>query len=94
MPKKWHGELIKPGAVMAMVETADFPQTDSDSDEVLALGRMVSFVCQRAKQLNLGMSTYLLEMALTSLVQDIGEREVPKSIAAEHSVLPTAKDFH
>lgn len=80
---------------MAMVKTVEFPQTDSDSDEVLALGRMVSFVCQRAKQLNLGMSTYFLEMALTSLVQDIGEREVPTtSMAAEQAVLPIAKDVH
>ncbi|MDH4438971.1 MAG: hypothetical protein QE284_01120 [Rhizobium sp.] len=77
-----------------MVKTADFPVTDSDSDEVLALGRMVSFVCQRAKQLNLDMSTYFLEMALTSLVQDIGEREVPNSMSADQSVLPIAKDFH
>ena len=77
---------------MAMVKTADIPQTDAE--EVLALGRMLSFACQRAKQLNLGMSTYFLEMALTSLVQDIGARELPTSMAAERTITPVGTDFH
>ena len=77
---------------MAMVKTADIPQTDAE--EVLALGRMLSFACQRAKQLNLGMSTYFLEMALTSLVQDIGARELPTSMAAERPITPVGTDFH
>ena len=39
-------------------------------EEILALGRMVSYVCQRAKKLNLEMSTYFIEMALISLMED------------------------
>ena len=39
-------------------------------EEILALGRMVSYVCQRAKKLNLEMSTYFIEMALMSLMED------------------------
>jgi transcription antitermination factor NusA-like protein len=77
---------------MAMLNAADFPQTEPD--EVLALGRMVSFVCQRAKQLNLEMSTYFLEMALTSLVQDIGEIEAPSSISGEHPLPSSANELH
>lgn len=77
---------------MAIVETADLPQ--SETEEVLALGRMVSFVCQRAKQLNLEMSTYFLEMALTSLVQDIGERGPQTSISGDLRRAPAASDLH
>ncbi|WP_320199653.1 hypothetical protein RMR16_015895 [Agrobacterium sp. rho-13.3] len=45
-----------------------------ETDEVMALGRMVSFACQRSKEMKLEMSTYFLEMALTSLVHDIDAR--------------------
>jgi hypothetical protein len=77
---------------MAIVKTADLPQ--SETDELLALGRMVSFVCQRAKQLNLEMSTYFLEMALTSLVQDIGDGGLQSSMSGERPPVNAASDLH
>lgn len=65
-----------------------------DTDEVLALGRMVSYVCQRSKVLNLTMSTYFLEMALTSLVNDIGERDMLDTGAEHVIVVPSANELH
>lgn len=92
MPKNRQVELIQSGAVMGIVKTADLPQ--SEAEEVLALGRMVSFVCQRAKQLNLEMSTYFLEMALTSLVQDIGEQGLQTSMSGDRTLVNAASDLH
>jgi len=47
------------------------PTVDDEAEEILALGRMISFACQRAQSMNLEFSTYCLEMALTSLIQDM-----------------------
>jgi hypothetical protein len=92
VPKMRQGEVIELGVVMAAVKISDLPKTETE--EVVALGRMVSFVCQRAKQLNLDMSTYFLEMALTSLVQDIGEREGQASMGGELPRLSSVTDLH
>jgi hypothetical protein len=92
MPKNRQGEFIQSGAVMAILKTADIPQ--SESEELLALGRMVSFACQRANQLNLEMSTYCLEMALTSLVQDMGEREIQTSVPGDRPLVLAVSDLH
>lgn len=48
-----------------------------DTDEILVIGRMVSYLCQRSKAMELGMSTYFLEMALLSLAQDINQHGLP-----------------
>ncbi len=59
------------------------PITDinDETEEILALGRMISFACQRAQSMNLEFSTYCLEMALTSLVQDMKNAGVAASPA-------------
>ncbi|MES5048113.1 hypothetical protein ABVB72_22945 [Rhizobium nepotum] len=64
---------------MAASTTAIFEQ--DDADEILALGRMVSYLCQRSKSMELGMSTYFLEMALLSLAQDINKQGLPLTSA-------------
>ncbi len=46
-----------------------------DEEDLLALGRMVSYACQRAKTMNLEFSTYCLEMAMMSLMQDLARSE-------------------
>ncbi|WP_117194452.1 hypothetical protein [Rhizobium terrae] len=46
-------------------------ETDHDAADILALGRMVSYACQRAQSMKLDFSTYCLELALTSLIQDM-----------------------
>jgi len=51
--------------------TTPLTNADQDAEDILALGRMISFACQRAQSMNLEFSTYCLEMALTSLIQDI-----------------------
>jgi len=58
--------------VIMVASTAAILEQDN-ADEILALGRMVSYLCQRSKSLELGMSTYFLEMALLSLAQDINQ---------------------
>lgn len=65
-----------------------------DADEVMALGRMVSYVCQRSKVLNLGMSTYFLEMALMSLVNDIGQRETVALDIAPATMVTDLSELH
>lgn len=65
-----------------------------NADEVMALGRMVSFACQRSKGLNLGLSTYFLEMALMSLVNDIGQCETGASSIAPASMLTDISELH
>ncbi|MFK3781117.1 hypothetical protein [Agrobacterium sp. NPDC089420] len=63
---------------MAASTTALLEQVEQDNaDEILALGRMVSYLCQRSKSMELGMSTYFLEMALLSLAQDINQHGLP-----------------
>ncbi|MBA4775332.1 MAG: hypothetical protein H2044_06700 [Rhizobiales bacterium] len=62
---------------MAASTTAILEQ--DNADEILALGRMVSYLCQRSKSLELGMSTYFLEMALLSLAQDINQHGLPNA---------------
>ncbi|MQB04936.1 hypothetical protein DXT91_12560 [Agrobacterium tumefaciens] len=52
---------------------------EDNADEILALGRMVSYLCQRSKSMELGMSTYFLEMALLSLAQDINLQGLPQA---------------
>ncbi|PZP53947.1 MAG: hypothetical protein DI595_01605 [Agrobacterium fabrum] len=65
-----------------------------NADEILALGRMVSYLCQRSKSLELGMSTYFLEMALLSLAQDINQQGLPP-VSAELNVSAFAQaDLH
>lgn len=59
-----------------VASTAAILEQDN-ADEILALGRMVSYLCQRSKSLELGMSTYFLEMALLSLAQDINQHGLP-----------------
>lgn len=61
---------------MAASTTAILEQ--DNADEILALGRMVSY---RSKSLELGMSTYFLEMALLSLAQDINQHGLPNAAA-------------
>lgn len=62
--------------------------------EILAISRMLSFACQRARSMDLGVSTYFLEMALMSLMQDMlntGMDGAPK----ESLVMPsTGTGFH
>lgn len=77
---------------MEMENVVEFPQTEAD--EVVALGRMISFVCQRAKEMKLDMSTYLLEMALTSLVHDMGDRKAMAEISGGRPMASVANDFH
>lgn len=64
---------------MAASTTAILEQ--DNADEILALGRMVSYLCQRSKSMELGMSTYFLEMALLSLAQDINQHGLPLASA-------------
>ncbi|KVK40515.1 hypothetical protein L901_14685 [Agrobacterium sp. D14] len=55
---------------------------------------MVSYLCQRSKSLELGMSTYFLEMALLSLAQDINQQGLPP-VSAELNVGAFAQaDLH
>ena len=55
---------------------------------------MVSYLCQRSKALELGMSTYFLEMALLSLAQDINQQGLP-SVSTEINVSALAQaDLH
>ncbi|QCL96132.1 hypothetical protein CFBP7129_17910 [Agrobacterium tumefaciens] len=79
--------------IMAASNTAILEQ--DNADEILALGRMVSYLCQRSKSLELGMSTYFLEMALLSLAQDINQQGLPP-VSAELNVgaFAQAADLH
>lgn len=65
-----------------------------NADEVMALGRLVSFACQRSKGLNLGLSTYFLEMALMSLVNDIGQREALASNIVSEAMVTGISELH
>ncbi|MFK0205194.1 hypothetical protein [Agrobacterium sp. NPDC090283] len=77
---------------MAASTTAILEQ--DNADEILALGRMVSYLCQRSKSLELGMSTYFLEMALLSLAQDINQQGL-LPVSAELNVSTFAQaDLH
>ncbi|AAK89824.1 hypothetical protein F3P66_17390 [Agrobacterium fabrum] len=62
-----------------MVASTTAVVEEDNADEILALGRMVSYLCQRSKSLELGMSTYFLEMALLSLAQDINQHGLPQA---------------
>ena len=55
------------------------------SDELLALARMVSYACQHSRALELDFSTYCLEIALTSLVEDLAKLGVQ---------IPSSENFH
>jgi hypothetical protein len=65
-----------------------------DADEILALGRMVSYLCQRSKSMELGMSTYFLEMALLSLAQDINMQGLPLTGAEMNGSVVAHADLH
>ncbi|WP_332305536.1 hypothetical protein [Rhizobium sp. GR12] len=77
---------------MAASTTAIFEQ--DDADDILALGRMVSYLCQRSKSMELGMSTYFLEMALLSLAQDINKQGLPLTSAEINSSSLAHADLH
>jgi hypothetical protein len=55
-----------------MVEGAipNVPQPGHGED-ILALGRLISYACQEASALNLDLSRHLLEIALRSVMDDI-----------------------
>ncbi|OLP56257.1 hypothetical protein BJF92_15255 [Rhizobium rhizosphaerae] len=65
-----------------------------NGDEIMALGRMVSFACQRSKVLELGMSTYFLEMALLSLVTDIEQRARVSPNVEPAGMVADISEFH
>lgn len=77
---------------MVMMKGIEPEQTGAE--EILAMGRMVSFVCQRARDMNLEMSAYFLEMALTSLIEDMGAGDGGGSLPDDHSHLATVNDLH
>lgn len=77
---------------MAASTTAILEQ--DNADEILALGRMVSYLCQRSKSMELGMSTYFLEMALLSLAQDINQHSLPPAGAELNSSGFAPADLH
>ncbi|QCL91133.1 hypothetical protein YA62_009780 [Agrobacterium sp. LC34] len=77
---------------MAASTTAILEQ--DNADEILALGRMVSYLCQRSKSMELGMSTYFLEMALLSLAQDINQHGLPPAGAELNSSGFAPADLH
>ncbi|MCZ7464398.1 MULTISPECIES: hypothetical protein [Rhizobium/Agrobacterium group] len=77
---------------MAASTTAILEQ--DNADEILALGRMVSYLCQRSKSMELGMSTYFLEMALLSLAQDINQHGLPPVAAELNSSGFASADLH
>nr|WP_234797331.1 hypothetical protein [Agrobacterium pusense] len=78
--------------IMVTPTTAVLEQ--DDADEILALGRMVSYLCQRSKSLELGMSTYFLEMALLSLAQDINQHGLPLTAAEANGGGFAPADLH
>lgn len=80
------------GLVMVMMKATEPEQTGAE--EILAMGRMVSFVCQRARDMNLEMSAYFLEMALTSLVEDMGAGDGGTGLPDDHAQLATVNDLH
>ena len=51
-------------------------EAGDDAADLLALGRMVSFACQRARAMDLEFSTYCLELALVALMQDMSKAGV------------------
>ncbi|AYD04396.1 hypothetical protein [Neorhizobium sp. NCHU2750] len=51
-----------------------FADTDDKAAEILALGRMVSYARQQAQAMDLEFSTYCLDVALRSIVQDIAKK--------------------
>jgi hypothetical protein len=53
-------------------------ETD-ETAEIVAIGRMISFACQRTQSMKLAFSTYCLELALTSLMQDAAQVSDPSS---------------
>ncbi|HCD84258.1 MAG TPA: hypothetical protein DEQ45_10600 [Agrobacterium sp.] len=77
---------------MAASTTAILEQ--DNADEILALGRMVSYLCQRSKSMELGMSTYFLEMALLSLAQDINQHGMPPAGAELNGSGFASSDLH
>lgn len=77
-----------------MVMTKVIEPEQTGAEEILAMGRMVSFVCQRARDLNLEMSAYFLEMALTSLVEDMGADEGGTGLPDDHAHLAAINDLH
>ncbi|EGP55138.1 hypothetical protein Agau_L100131 [Agrobacterium tumefaciens F2] len=55
---------------------------------------MVSYLCQRSKSMELGMSTYFLEMALLSLAQDINQHGMPPAGAELNGIGFASSDLH
>lgn len=77
-----------------MVASTSAILEQDNADEILALGRMVSYLCQRSKSLELGMSTYFLEMALLSLAQDINQQGLPLVSAEMNGAALAQTDLH
>lgn len=69
-------------------------ETTDDAEEMLALGRMVSFACQRAQSMKLEFSTYCLELALTSLMQDMVKAGVSLSTNVPQVGISGQKGLH
>ncbi|PYG58898.1 hypothetical protein [Rhizobium sp. UGM030330-04] len=77
-----------------MVASTTVILEQDNADEILALGRMVSYLCQRSKSMELGMSTYFLEMALLSLAQDINQHGLPPAAVELNAGAFAQADLH
>lgn len=75
--------LAKQG--VTMVKKLAMPE--EGSDDILALGRMVSYARQQAQALDLDFPTYCLDIALRSIVQELAKEGLCP--AANENVGPT-----
>ena len=69
-------------------------EPEEEMAEILAISRMLSFACQRARSMDLGVSTYFLEMALMSLMQDMLNTGMEGSAKEPFSLANAGAGFH
>jgi hypothetical protein len=67
---------------------------EEEMAEILAISRMLSFACQRARSMELGVSTYFLEMALMSLMQDMLNTGMDGAANEPFNLPNTGAGFH
>lgn len=70
------------------------PAEDDSTDDIMALGRMVSYACQQARAMDLNFSSYCLEVALTALIQDMAKVGVSMPIDLPALSLEAKVDLH
>lgn len=80
--------MHKTGDIMSELNLPNTPPLECNED-MLALGRLVSYACQQANALNLDFSRQMLDIALMAVMEDIQL----SSIAWEHPSKPVSLEL-